>query len=295
MWLAAATPVASYILGDDHSLCWRNNALEDCEGSTVRFESGLPREDAWFSGHQFVLDVVAEFPGSMRTRAPGISISHGNVHFCGRDVQCTPFAATRTESPVVSGEVVGGRFSFEASGALPPAGEYFLIAHVRYDKDGDVLDVAYGFPITIQPDWRVIVSVIVGAVVASAIAAAAVWHRRHRASRANAMALPEGWTHCFLSHYKAEAGAAARLLKILVTEHLRERLHVASPSVFLDSDDLHQLTSENIRGRVGSTLSVIVLLSNRALTRPYVRDARLATSAWAAALTNVLRIAPARR
>jgi len=53
----------------------------------------------------------------------------------------------------------------------------------------------------------------------------------------------EGQNLIFLSHYKQEAGTDARLLKTQFENHFRSKgVQIPSESIFLDSDNLHDLT-----------------------------------------------------
>ena len=65
----------------------------------------------------------------------------------------------------------------------------------------------------------------------------------------------------FLSHYKTEAGAAARLMKG------RLRVELGREEIFLDSDDLQHLS--HLLDQVRASDTVVVLLTKNVLSRPW--------------------------
>eukprot|EP00811_Abedinium_folium_P010741 NODE_1993_length_2315_cov_13.157678.p2 GENE.NODE_1993_length_2315_cov_13.157678~~NODE_1993_length_2315_cov_13.157678.p2 ORF type:complete len:269 (+),score=98.59 NODE_1993_length_2315_cov_13.157678:1431-2237(+) len=74
--------------------------------------------------------------------------------------------------------------------------------------------------------------------------------------------------HIFLSHFKAEAGTEATLLKEAIERRLRcDSKHAHRASVFLDSDDLTDLGT--LRTHVERSSNIVVLLTPGVLSRAW--------------------------
>lgn len=102
---------------------------------------------------------------------------------------------------------------------------------------------------------------VLGTVLFLGLAAGLLAYRSFRKGLgASAIRLGAGYRG-FLSHYKAEAGQAARIVKMIMTDKLKD----GAP--FLDSDDLHDLAF--IKEQLRESDAVIVLLTRHYLTRPY--------------------------
>lgn len=72
----------------------------------------------------------------------------------------------------------------------------------------------------------------------------------------------------FLSHFKEEASAEARLLKMMLLNEMADKKHgLSKTDIFLDSDNLHKISE--LLDEVKRSENLVVLLTKRVLTRPW--------------------------